>query len=82
MELKKFESIVNDNRKAFRYILENNLKEVYFRETDEADIEKISFKEWIIRECFGNCTSEFEEQTMMENLKEEFESFILNETGE
>lgn len=75
MSIFTFESLVSMNRNAFRNILVNNLKEVCY----EGEI--IDFKEWIIRECFGACGSEFEEQTMAENLKEEFELF-LKEIGE
>lgn len=76
MEVSTFEKYLKMFRESFRYILENNLAEVYFGG------EKINFKTWIIEECFGICTSEFEEQSMMENLKEEFEKFIKELKGE
>lgn len=76
MEVKTFASLIVVWRNAFRHILENGLKEVYFED------ERISFKEWIVKECFGHCCSAFEEQTVVENLKEEFGLYLDQLKGE
>ena len=76
MDIRLFGACVTVNRKAFRFILDKNLDRVY----DEDD-ETISFREWIVKNCLNICCSQFEEQTMIENLREEFEDFI-REQGE
>ena len=81
MEVMAFESALKFDRCAFRHILEYGLNEIYFRNSN-GEIEILNFKEWIIRECFGKCTSEFEEQTVMEILKEEFEDFLKGQMAE
>lgn len=53
MEVKTFASLMPVWRNAFRHILENDLEQVYFNN------EKVSLKEWIIKECFGHCCSAF-----------------------
>lgn len=76
MEVKTFADLLIMWRNAFRYILENDLKEVYFGD------ERVSFEEWIVKECFGHCCSAFEERTVVENLKEEFGLYLDKLKGE
>lgn len=71
MEIGSFDKFITMNRGSFRFILDKNLDKVY-----NEDGELIDFKDWIINVCFDGCSSEFEEQTMAENLREEFEDFI------
>ena len=75
MEVKTFASLIRMWRYAFRRILENDLK-VYFED------ERVSIEEWIVKECFGHCCSAFEEQTVVENLKEEFGLYLDELKGE
>lgn len=80
MGIKLFESLVRMNRESFRFILENGLKEVCDK-NENGEIEFISFEEWIIKRCLNDCESEFEEQTMVENLAEEFQDYLENLKG-
>lgn len=75
MSVRDFDCFVQSNRSFFRALLENNLIWITNKDVEE------NFKDWIIQECFGRCYSEFEEQTMMENLKEEFELFMKEAKG-
>lgn len=71
MPVNTFECLLSIKKSSFRYILEHNLIEGVY-----VGSEHMTFKEWIIQECFGICFSEFEEQTMVEVLRDEFEDFI------
>lgn len=74
MEIGTFDAFVTMCRNSFRHILNNNLTMVYYEEDGENKV--INFKDWILKVCLNDCRSEFEKQTMVENLKEEFEDFV------
>lgn len=75
MPIKEYEAFVDAKRDEFLKILRSNHKFI------EYDGDVISFKDWIIKECFGPCCSAFEEQIMAENLAEVFRDFMDKESG-
>ncbi len=74
MDVKTFENMLIFWRHTFRFILNSDSKLIYYGYG--TDHEKISLKEWIVKECFGKCTSSFEEETVAEVLHEEFMDYL------
>lgn len=62
MELGKFGLVIKKNRRDFRDLLRSG--------------HTMSFMGDKIKDYLKDCCSEFEEQTMIENLKEEFEEYL------
>lgn len=62
MAVKDFEKYVEIGREKFKRIL-----------FDELDIR---YMKGLIKRLFKECTNQFEEDTLIENLKEEFENYL------
>ena len=60
MAVREFEEYIRDNRFIFRDMLESSDGKI---------------KEFI-QYVFNDCTNQFEEDTLIENLKEEFEDYL------
>lgn len=63
MAVKEFDGFVKESREIFRNTLESG-----FKYTAELEVG--------LKKMFDECTNDFEEQTLMENLREEFQDYM------